>query len=299
MKPTSAMRTILAEPALTMSVAAHDALLAKLVEKAGFRVLAISGNAVAASQLGMPDMGFLNLTDMVHVTRRVAAAVVAPVMVDADTGYGNAVQILRTVREFEQAGAAGIYVEDQIAYKKCGMIDGGHPVVPAEEHAAKIHAACKARMDPDFVIAARTDAFAEHGLEEAIRRGHLYAEAGADMLDIEIPGTPAQVEQIAKARFRVPLKANMDEGRQLRLIPITVLEAAGYRIAAYPGTIRYAVVRAVNEALAHLQRERSTAGIRDRMATVKEYFDAVDQDRYLQIEKDSLQPFYGDTRATP
>ena len=287
------MRKILAEQGLTMSVAAHDALLARLVEKAGFRVVAISGNAVAASQLGMPDMGFLNLSDMAAVARRIAAAVRVPVMVDADTGYGNAVQILRTVREFEQAGAAGIYIEDQVAYKKCGMIEAGHPVVPAEEHAAKIHAACKARTDPDFVIAARTDAFAEHGLEEAIRRGHLYAEAGADMLDIEIPGTPAEVERIARARFRVPLKANMDEGRQLRLIPLSALESAGYRIAAYPGTVRYAVVRAVNEALAHLARERSTTGIRDRMATVKEYFDAVDQERYLEIEKDALQPFYG------
>jgi 2-methylisocitrate lyase-like PEP mutase family enzyme len=291
MKKTTAMRSILTASEMTMSVSAHDALLARLVERAGFKMIAISGNTVAASHLGMPDMGFLNLTDMVDVARRIAAAVDIPVMVDADTGYGNAMQVMRTVREFEQAGVAGIFIEDQIDYKKCRMMEAGHPVVPAEDHAAKIRAACRARTDPDFVIAARTDAAADHGIDEAIRRGHLYAEAGADMLDIEVLGTPEEVEQIARARFAVPLKANMDEGKRLWLNEFSTLESAGYKVAAYPGTLRYIVVRAATEALAHLARERSTAGLRDKMATVREYFDALDQDRYLALEKELLQPF--------
>ena len=274
-----------------MAVSAHDPLLARLVEQAGFEMIGLSGNAVAASYLGLPDMGFLNLSDMVNVARRIAAAVTIPVLVDADTGYGNAMGVQRTVRELEQAGAAGIIIEDQIDYKKCGMIQTKHPVVPAEEHAAKIRAACLARLDPDFVIVARTDAAADHGLDEAIRRGFLYAEAGADMLDIEVLGTPEEVERIKKARLPVPLKANMDEGKKLWLNDLSVLESAGYRIASYPGVVRYAVVRAVREALAHLKVHGSSAGIKDRLATVDEYFSAVDLDGYLKVEKDVLQPF--------
>jgi 2-methylisocitrate lyase-like PEP mutase family enzyme len=154
----AALRRILAGSECVMAVSAHDPLLAKLVEQAGFPMIGLSGNAVAASYLGMPDMGFLNLSDTVNVARRIAAAVSIPVLVDCDTGYGNAMGVQRTVREFEQAGVAGIIIEDQIDYKKCGMIKTAHPVVPAEEHAAKIRSACLARTDPDFAIVARTDA---------------------------------------------------------------------------------------------------------------------------------------------
>ena len=192
--PGAKVRAHLKKGGIAMSVSAHDALTAKLVEKAGFEMISISGNAVAASYLGMPDMGFITLPEIVDVTRRMAAAVDIPIMVDADTGYGNAVQIARTVAEFERAGAAGIIIEDQIDYKKCRMIDGGgHPVVAAEDDAAKIAAACAARADPDFLVIGRTDAAADHGLGEAIRRAHLYVEAGADLLDVEVYGTPEEV----------------------------------------------------------------------------------------------------------
>lgn len=282
-----------------MAVSAHDPLLAKLVEKAGFKAIGLSGNAVAASYLGMPDMGFLNLSDMTNVARRIVAAVSIPVLVDCDTGYGNAMAVRRTVREMEQAGVAGIIIEDQIDYKKCGMIQAKHPVVPAAEHAAKIHAACLARTDPDFVIVARTDAAADHGLAEAIRRGFLYAEAGADMLDIEVLGTPDEVARIAKAKLPVPLKANMDEGKKLWSNPLAVLEDAGYRIASYPGVVRYAVVRAVREALSHLRQHGSSIGIKHRLATVDEYFASVDLDRYLELERDLLLRPYVPKRRRP
>ena len=282
-----------------MAVSAHDPLLARLVEQAGFEMIGLSGNAVAAAYLGLPDMGFLNLSDMVSVARRITAAVTIPVLVDADTGYGNAMGVQRTVRELEQAGVAGIIIEDQIDYKKCGMMQAKHPVVPAEEHAAKIRAACLARSDPDFVIVARTDAAADHGLDEAIRRGFLYAEAGADMLDIEVLGMPEEIERIGKAGLPVPLKANMDEGKKLWLNDLSVLESAGYRIASYPGVVRYAVVRAVREALAHLKAHGSSIGLEDRLATVDEYFSAVDLDGYLKIEKDVLRPFQGRRSGKP
>jgi methylisocitrate lyase len=236
-------------------------------------------------------MGFLNLSDMTNVARRIAAAVTIPVIVDADTGYGNAMAVQRTVRELEQAGVAGMIIEDQIDYKKCGMIKAGHPVVPAEDHAAKIRAACLARSDPDFVIVARTDAAADHGLDEALRRGFLYAEAGADMLDIEVAGTPDEVAAIKAARLPVPLKGNMDEGKKLWLNELSVLQDAGYRVASYPGLVRYTVVRAVREALTHLKENGSSIGFKDRMATVDEYFGAVDLERYLEMEKKILKPY--------
>jgi 2,3-dimethylmalate lyase len=291
MKTTATLRQILSEPGCTMSVSAHDPLLAKLVQQAGFRSISISGSAVAAAYLGMPDMGFLNLSDMVGVARRIAAAVEIPVMVDADTGYGNAMSVVRTVRELEEAGVAGIIIEDQIDYKKCGMIETGHPVIAAEEHAAKIRAACLARSDPNFVIGARTDAAHDLGLDEAIRRGFLYAEAGADLLHIEIAGTRDHIERIAKAKLPVPLKASMDEGKSISMIDLGFLAEAGFKVASYPGLVRYTIVHAVRENLAHLKTHGSTVGIRDRMASVEEYFAAVDLDRYLAMERDLLQPF--------
>ena len=290
MKPAAALRKIMARPGCTLAVSAHDPLLARLVEQAGFEVIGLSGNAVAASYLGLPDMGFLNLSDMTNVARRITAAVNIPVLVDADTGYGNAMAVQRTVRELEQAGVAGIIIEDQIDYKKCGMIKTKHPVVPAEEHAAKIRAACLARSDPDFVICARTDAAADHGLDEAIRRGFLYVEAGADMLDVEVLGTPDEVEKIRRAKLPVPLKGNMDEGKKLWLNPLPVLAEAGYKVASYPGLVRYTVVKAVREALAHVKEHGSSIGIKDRLATVDEYFGAVDLERYLAMEKQILAP---------
>ncbi len=286
MKPTAALRQILEGPEVTMGIAAHDSLLARLVQDAGFKMVSVSGNAVAASYLGMPDMGFTNLNDIVDVSRRIAAAVDLPVLVDADTGFGNAMNILRTVGDFEQAGVAGIILEDQVDYKKCSMIEADHPVVPAEEHAVKIRAACRARRDPDFVIVARTDAAADSGLDEAIRRAHLYAEAGADMVDVQIRGTREEVDRIAAAKLPVPLKGNMDEGKELWKIDIATLQAAGFRIASYPGIIRYSLVHAVKEALSHLKKEGSTAGIRDKMVSVEEYFEAVDLQRYLELEKE-------------
>jgi 2-methylisocitrate lyase-like PEP mutase family enzyme len=293
MKTTTAMRALLAKPGCTMSVSAHDALLAKLVEQAGFTSISVSGSAVAAAYLGMPDMGFLNLSDMAAVVRRIAAAVRIPIIVDADTGYGNAMSVVRTVRELEQAGAAGIIIEDQIDYKKCGMIETGHPVIPAEEHAAKIRAASLARSDPDFIVGARTDAAHDLGLDEAIQRAFLYAQAGADLVHIEVDGTREDIDRIGNARLPVPLKASMDEGKRIAGIELSVLAEAGFRLASYPGLVRYTVVRAVQENLAHLMAHKSTVGIRDRMASVQEYFEAVELNRYLDMERDVLQPFAG------
>lgn len=288
MKPTARLRKLLNDPGLILAVAAHDALLARLVERAGFDVVSVSGNTVAASYLGMPDMGFLNLSDMVNVCSRIAAAVGAPVLVDVDSGYGNAMQVMRTVKDLERAGVAGVVIEDQIAYKKCGMINAEHPVVPAEEFAAKIRAACMARTDPDFVIGARTDSTRDHGLDEAIRRAQIAHEAGADMIDIAFQGTRDQVEQVAAAKLPIPLKGNMDEGKRLWENDNDFLEQSGFKVLSHPGLLRYITVGAAMRALDHLKQEGTTRGIRDQMCTVEEYFDAVDLDRYMDLENKVL-----------
>jgi 2-methylisocitrate lyase-like PEP mutase family enzyme len=283
--PGAELRRLLSGTELTLSVCAHDPLTARLIAAAGFSNVFVSGNAVAAFQFGLPDMGFVTLSEIVDVCRRITAVTRVPVLVDADTGYGNAVQVTRTVSEFERAGVAGINIEDQIPYKKCAMIESLHPVVSAEEHAAKIYAACQARNNPDFVIGARTDASHDHGVDEAIRRARLYVEAGADLLDIEVKGTEEDLEKIAAARFKVPLMANMDEGKELWRRDSRALFSAGYRIAVHPGALRYTLVRAAMDALDTLKREGGTAGLQERMCSVKEFFAAVDVERYLDMER--------------
>jgi len=286
MKTTTKLRKLIDAPGIRLAVGAHDALLARLVERAGFEIIGVSGNTVAASYLGLPDMGFLNLSDMINVCGRIASAVHIPVLVDADTGYGNAMQVIRTVNEFERAGVAGIIIEDQIDYKKCGMIETEHPVLPIVEYAQKIRAACMARKDPDFVICARTDAACNFGLDESIRRARIAHEAGADMIDIACRGTREEVEQIAAAKLPIPLKGNMDEGKRLWENSNEFLAQSGFKILSHPGLLRYIVVGAAIRALDHLKGEGTTIGIRDQMATVPQYFEAVDLNRYLKLEKE-------------
>jgi len=168
------------------------------------------------------------------------------------------------------------------------MINTGHPVLAAEDYARKIRAACMARTDPDFVICARTDAAHDLGLQEAIRRARMAHEVGADMIDIACPGTREEVAQISAAKLPIPLKGNMDEGKRLWEQSAEVLAEAGFKILSHPGLLRYTVVGAAIRALDHLKRHGNTIGIRDQMATVNEYFQAVDLQRYLDLEKQIL-----------
>jgi len=288
MKVTTKLKKLVNTPGVSLSVSAHDALLAKLVENAGFEIIGVSGNTVAASYLGMPDMGFLNLSDMVNVCGRIASAVSIPVLVDVDSGYGNAMQVVRTVKELERAGVAGVIIEDQIDYKKCGMIEAEHPVIDIDEYASKIRAACMARVDPDFVICARTDATRDHGIEEAIKRARVAHDAGADMIDIACQGTRDQVEQLAAANLPIPLKGNMDEGKKLWENDNDFLAESGFSILSHPGLLRYIVVGAAMRSLDHLKKVGNTRDIHDDMCTVEEYFDAVDLKSYLEMEKKVL-----------
>ncbi len=198
----AALRATLRDGRSRLVVSAYDALTARLAEAAGFEILHVTGFGTAAAITGAPDIGLVTMTEMVETTRRICEAVERPVIADADTGYGNPLNVARTVRAVESAGAAGLHIEDQVTPKRCGHM-AGKTVVPAAEMVAKITAAVDARRDSDFVIIARTDARAVEGLDAALERAHAYASAGADVLFVEAPRSAAEIARIAD-EIRVP-----------------------------------------------------------------------------------------------
>src|ERR1700757_4306230 len=195
MRTTTRLRRMLAEPGIIVAPGAYDGFSARLIEAAGFKAAYMTGAGTAASHLGQPDLGLATLTEMATHAAHLTSAISLPLIADADTGYGNALNVVRTVREYERAGVAAIHLEDQLSPKKCGHI-AGKMVIPAREFAEKIRAASENRTDPDFIIIARTDARAINGIDDAIERARLYQEAGADVIFIEAPTSREEVERI-------------------------------------------------------------------------------------------------------
>src|SRR6185312_12717200 len=228
--PRARLRELLASPAPVVAPGAYDALSARLIEQAGFHVVYMTGFGTTASLIGRPDVGLLTGSEMVDNARRIAAAVDVPVIADADTGYGNTINVLRTVQLYEQAGVAGIHLEDQVMPKKCGHMTG-KVVIPAAEMVGKVRAAVEARQDPDFLIIARTDAAAVHGLNEAIDRGRAYAEAGADALFVEAPTSEEDIARVAaELRGVAPLVFNWAEGGRTPLLPVERIAELGFSL---------------------------------------------------------------------
>jgi 2-methylisocitrate lyase-like PEP mutase family enzyme len=252
---------------------AYDGVSAKLVERAGFPVVYMTGYGVSASRLGLPDMGFAGLAEMADHARNMAAAVSIPLVADADTGYGNAINARRTVALYEAAGVAGLHIEDQQLPKRCGHLSG-KVVVPAEEFAAKIRAAVEARTDPDLLIIARTDAIAVNGFDDALRRAELAAKAGADMLFVEAPTTEAQIEQVARA-FDTPLLFNYAPGGRSPLLPFPRLRELGYAVILLPVDTLFVAVRAIQRFLADVGREDDVLAFADRYISFKEFNDLI------------------------
>ncbi len=252
---------------------AYDGVSAKLVERAGFPVVYMTGYGVSASRLGLPDMGFAGLAEMADHARNMAAAVSIPLVADADTGYGNALNARRTVALYEAAGVAGLHIEDQQLPKRCGHL-AGKVVVPAEEFAAKIRAAVEARTDPDLLIIARTDAIAVNGFDDALRRSELAAKAGADMLFVEAPTTEAQIEQVARA-FETPLLFNYAPGGRSPLLPFPRLRELGYAVILLPVDTLFVAVRAIQRFLADVGREDDVLAFADRYIPFREFNDLI------------------------
>jgi 2-methylisocitrate lyase-like PEP mutase family enzyme len=264
MNAVATLRALLARPDAVLAPGAYDALSARIVEAAGFPAVYMTGYGSSAALLGQPDVGLLSMAEMVENARRIAQAVSVPVIADADTGYGNPLNVVRTVRAYEAAGVAGIHIEDQVAPKKCGHM-AGKQVIPAEEMEQKLRAAIDARRDPGFLIIARTDARAVNGLEDALERGARYREAGADMLFIEAPESEAEVDAIAGRFLGVPLLYNWAESGRTPPLPLARIEALGYKLVIYPVTALFAAVRAMQRVMTALRRDGDSLAFQDAL----------------------------------
>jgi 2-methylisocitrate lyase-like PEP mutase family enzyme len=248
---------------------AYDGVSAKLVERAGFPAVYMTGYGTSASRLGLPDLGFAGLAEMMDHAANLAAAVSIPLIADADTGYGNALSVRRTVRRYEAAGVAALHIEDQVAPKRCGHLSG-HQVIPRGEFAGKIRAAVEARTDPDFLVIARTDAISAVGFDEALRRGEEAAAAGADVLFIEAPRDEGQVAEIARA-FDRPLLYNYAPGGRSPLLPFARLRALGYAVILLPVDTLLVGARAIATFLADLKARDDVLAMTDRYLPFAEF----------------------------
>ncbi|MDI9568178.1 MAG: isocitrate lyase/PEP mutase family protein [bacterium] len=269
MKKTTMLRKLLASKEILVAPGAHDVMTAKIIEQAGFNAVYMTGYGASATILGRPDVGLLTLTEMATQARNIANAVNIPVIADADTGYGNVVNVMRTVREYEKAGVACIQLEDQVAPKRCGHMLG-RDVIPMEEMVAKIRAAVEARQDPDLMIMARTDARTNYGIEEAIRRGKAYEEAGADILFIESPENEEEMRLVGSS-FNVPVLANMIEKGRTPLKTAKELEEMGFGLVIWPLSSLYVTAKAVRDLMVALKEEGTAANMMDKMIPFTEF----------------------------
>lgn len=261
------LRTRLGQDKIILLPGAYDGLSARLVEGAGAEAVYLSGSGVAASQ-GLPDIGLITYPDMLERAAQIARVVDIPIIVDGDTGYGNASNVARTVRGFEQAGASAIQLEDQTFPKRCGHFEG-KTVIPLEEMLTKLYAALEARRDDDFLIIARTDARATHGLEEAILRGQAFAETGADVVFVEAPQSREELAQICR-EIDAPLLVNLPEGGKTPLLPAQELEQMGYDIVLHANMVLRAAAKQMQRVLRHLLDTGNSDDILDQLVTFEE-----------------------------
>ena len=238
---------------------AHDALSARLIERAGFSAYSIGGYALVGARYAIPDIGLAAFSEISAGIRDILAVTRLPVLVDCDTGYGDVKNVTHTVQGYEAMGVSCIFLEDQVSPKRCGHM-AGKDVIPADEMVGKIRAAAGARRSPDLFIIARTDARAVHGMDEALRRGEKYLEAGADGLFIEAPQTVQELERVGRAFQGVPQLANMLEGGQTPALPPAELFRMGFGMIAYPTTLIFRVARTLENALADLKAGRPSNG---------------------------------------
>ncbi len=281
-RATTTLRRLLEQPGLLMAPGVADALNARLVAQAGFDAIYMTGAGTAVSRLGMPDIGLLTVSEMADNAGRIADASGLPLISDADTGYGGPLNVQRTVRMFEKAGAAAIHIEDQVWPKRCGHLSG-KALVPVSEMAAKVRAACDARVDGDFVIIARTDAIAVEGLTAALDRADAYAEAGADVIFVESPRTPEELSEIPK-RLTVPALFNMASSGKTPFLSKQEIEALGYGLAIYPNFAILSAIPAVRHYLSELKGQGTVAHLVDDMATFRDLFGIAGMEEVKELE---------------
>jgi len=278
------LRALMGTQAPVMAPGAYDTLSARLVEAAGFPAIYMTGFGTAASVLGRPDVGLLGMSEMVEHARRIVQAVGVPVIADADTGYGNPLNVIRTVQEYEAAGVAAIHIEDQVAPKRCGHMEGKQ-VIPAAEMVEKLRAAVEARHSPNFLIIARTDARAVEGMASALERARRYREAGADVLFVEAPQSEEEIATVATAFPSVPLLFNWAEGGKTPPVALPRLRELGYAIVIFPISTLLAATRAIREVLAQIRDVGTPNPVMERLVPFQEFLDFIGLPEVRELER--------------
>lgn len=283
-KTSQMLRSLLRRPGLIVAPGVYDALSARICEMVGFEAVSHSGYGTAAATLGRPDIGLLDMTEMVRQVGSVAKAVEIPVLGDADTGFGNAVNVFRTVQEYIRAGAAGLFIEDQVLPKRCGHMRGKQ-VVSKAEMLGKLQAAMDSRddLDPDFVIMCRTDAIAVNGFEDALDRAKAAADLGVDMIFVEALETREQMERVGR-EIRLPLMLNLIEGGRTPLITYADAEALGFKYIALAITALSAAAKGMYDVMRRVRQEGASNAYLDRLFTFQEFAQVVRLDRFRQME---------------
>ena len=286
MSASQTLKQLLKRNKLLVAPGCFDGLSARLVQEAGFEAAYLSGGAVARS-MGIPDIGLVTMSESIDRAVQVVAAINIPIIADADTGYGNAVNLVRSVREFERAGVAAIHIEDQITPKRCGHLDGKE-VISLSEMAKKLEAALATRTDPDFCIIARTDARGVNGFDDAVKRANAFAKLGVDAIFFEAPQSEDELAEIPQRVPNIPLLVNVFKGGKTPMLPMERLEKMGYRIAIYPSETQRAAIHAMRTALSTLKREGTTESIDAALTTFKDRDKVVGLDDWNKIERDYM-----------
>jgi carboxyvinyl-carboxyphosphonate phosphorylmutase len=282
MKKTTLFRKLMLDKEIFVIPGCHDALSAKIVELVGFKAVTMGGYAASAASLAKPDVSLLTLTEYVNIARNIVQAVDLPLFVDGDTGHGNVTNVGRTVRVFENAGVAALFIEDQVFPKRCGHMEGKQ-IIPTAEMVAKVKAAVDARVDADLVIMARTDAIAVYGIDDAIERANLYREAGADLIFVEAPRSVEEMRRI-NTNVDAPTLAIQLEGGKTPLLTTKDLQEIGFSVVVYPNATVYATAWALKGLWETLKKEGTTRSFTDRMIGFDDFNTLVGLDKIRELE---------------
>ncbi len=287
MNKSNLLRKRLSEPGIILSPGVYDCISAKIAERLGFELILTSGFGIAGSAHGYPDYGLITATEMLNAAGNISKSVNVPLIADIDTGYGNPINVIRTIRSVIDSGITGVILEDQEWPKRCGHLEGKR-VIPIEEHVEKIRAARFASGDSGLVIVARTDARSELGLAEAIRRGEAYYEAGADVIFVEAPQTNEELKEIPLALPCIPLLANMIEGGKTPCLNASELEELGFKIGVFALSGLFAATKAIEDCFHFLKENGTTSGFENR-SSFNDYKDIIGIKKYQKLEKEFIK----------